>query len=121
MHLLKKKIQYPMKKANLSIFAITLGSGGAEKVISLLLKKLINDYEVTLILMYNDIHFPIPEEVNLIIFRPNSSRNRPAYLKFFDAISFVIKYNKIIEERKIGYAISFLALPNLLNGIISKY
>tara|TARA_R110000744_G_scaffold376553_1_gene490865 strand:+ start:9528 stop:10706 length:1179 start_codon:yes stop_codon:yes gene_type:complete len=120
MHLLKKKIQYPMKKANLSIFAITLGSGGAEKVISLLLKKLINDYEVTLILMYNDIHFPIPEEVNLIIFRPNSSRNRPAYLKFFDAISFVIKYNKIIEERKIGYAISFLALPNLLNGIISK-
>lgn len=109
-----------MKKANLSIFTITLGSGGAEKVISLLLKKLIKDYEVTLILMYNDIHFPIPEEVNTIIFRPSSSRKRAAYLKFIDSVSFVKKYHKIIGEKKITHAITFLALPNLINGIISK-
>ena len=36
-----------MKRANLSIFIITMGSGGAEKVTSLLLKKLVLDYNVT--------------------------------------------------------------------------
>ena len=39
-------------KPNLSILSISLGSGGAEKVISLLLKELIKDFNVTLILFY---------------------------------------------------------------------
>lgn len=116
----KEKIQNPMKKANLSILAITLGSGGAEKVISLFLKKLIKDYEVTLILMYNNIHFPIPKSVKTIILCPKTNREIPFHLRFFDTISFIFKYNRIIKDEKISYAISFLALPNLINGIISK-
>ncbi len=35
-------------KPNLSILSITFGSGGAQKIISLLLKELIKDYNVTL-------------------------------------------------------------------------
>ncbi|MCM4167334.1 N-acetylgalactosamine-N,N'-diacetylbacillosaminyl-diphospho-undecaprenol 4-alpha-N-acetylgalactosaminyltransferase [Arenibacter antarcticus] len=109
-----------MKRANLSILAITLGSGGAEKVISLLLKKLVLDYNVTLILMYNNIHFTIPEGVNTIVLCPTSSRERPFYIRFFDSISFIFRYNRIIREEGISYAVSFLALPNLMNGVISK-
>ena len=110
-----------MKRANLSIFIITMGSGGAEKVTSLLLKKLVLDYNVTLILMYNDIHFHIPEDVNTIVMCPKSYMERSYYLRFYDSISFLFSYNRIIREEQINYAISFLALPNLMNGIIAKF
>ena len=54
-------------KPNLSILNINFESGGAEKVISLLLKELVHNYNVTLIIFYNVIHFDIPKEVNLIV------------------------------------------------------
>nr|WP_257023027.1 glycosyltransferase [Winogradskyella forsetii] len=95
-----------------------MGSGGAEKVISLLLKELKNDYNVSLILFYNVIHFPIPEEVEVIILSKNDV-NRPYYLRFFDFVTFLIKYHKLIKERKIDIAVSFLAFPNLMNGMIA--
>ena len=107
-------------KPNLSILSITLGSGGAEKVISLLLKELIKDYNVTLVLFYNQIHFPIPKEVKVVSFSNNVTK-KPFYLKAFDAITFVFKYNHILKKRKINYAVSFLAFPNLVNGIISVF
>lgn len=110
-----------MKRANLSILTITLGSGGAEKVISLLLKKLVLDYNVTLVLMYNDIHFAIPKGVNTLVMCSKSSLTRPFYLKIFDSLTFLFSYNKIIRRENIGYAVSFLALPNLINGIISLW
>tara|TARA_R110002096_G_scaffold251769_1_gene444704 strand:+ start:9890 stop:11038 length:1149 start_codon:yes stop_codon:yes gene_type:complete len=107
-------------KKNLSILSITLGSGGAEKVISLLLKKLIIDYNVTLILFYNEMHFSIPKEVKVVLLCQKSA-NRRLHMKFFDAFVFIYKYHDVIRERKIAYAISFLAFPNLVNGIISLF
>ena len=46
---------------------------------------------------------------------------RSYYLRFYDSISFLFSYNRIIREERINYAISFLALPNLMNGIIAKF
>ena len=105
------------QKQNLSILSISLGSGGAEKVISLLLKKLIEDYNVTLILFYNDIHFVVPEEVKIVALS-EISQERPFYLKITDGIKFTIKYNRFVKREKIDISISFLAFPNLINGII---
>tara|TARA_R110002111_G_scaffold160273_1_gene226844 strand:+ start:1696 stop:2841 length:1146 start_codon:yes stop_codon:yes gene_type:complete len=107
-------------KPNLSILNISLASGGAEKVISLLLQKLIKDYNVTLILFYKEVHFKIPEDVN-VIFLSNQLTTRAFYLKLIDSIKFIFKYNRILKEKKIKYAISFLAFPNLINGIISSF
>lgn len=109
-----------MQKKNLSILSITLGRGGAEKVISLLLKKLIKDYNVTLILFYDNIHFPIPEDVNVVIFNKEIT-DKPFLSKAFDAVRFIKKYNGILKSEKIDYTISFLAFPNLINGIISIF
>jgi glycosyltransferase involved in cell wall biosynthesis len=36
-------------------------------------------------------------------------------------IFIIFKYNNILRDKKINYAVSFLALPNLINGIISKF
>ncbi|EDP69724.1 glycosyl transferase, group 1 family protein [Flavobacteriales bacterium ALC-1] len=107
-------------KQNISILTLSLGSGGAEKVISLLLKELKNDYNVSLVLFYNVIHFPIPEEVDVIILSEKGA-NRPYYLRFFDFITFLFKYKRFIKNKNIDIAISFLAFPNLINGIIAMF
>lgn len=110
----------PNDKQNLSILSINLGSGGAQKVISLLLKDLRKDYNVTLVLFHNTIHFPIPPEVN-VVFLSEKDSERPFYLKVIDSIRFIFKYNRILKSEKINISISFLAFPNLINGIISSF
>lgn len=107
-------------KKNLSILNTSLASGGAEKVISLLLKELVNDFNVTLILFYNDIHFPIPKEIDVVILS-KKSHNIPFYEKALNVFRFTNSYNNIIKRKKIDYVVSFLAYPNLLTGIISIF
>ncbi|ETN96214.1 glycosyltransferase [Zhouia amylolytica] len=106
-------------KPNLCILNTSLSSGGAEKVISLLLKKLVNDFKVTLVLFYNDIHFQIPEAVETVLLSeekpPKSWRKR--IVNFYD---FYKKYNALIKRERIDYSISFLAFPNFINALASS-
>ncbi|MCA0152994.1 glycosyltransferase [Winogradskyella vincentii] len=110
----------PNQKKNIALLCISLNSGGAEKVVSLLLAKLKEDYNVSLVLFYDDIHFPIPDEVDVTLLSKKKP-NRPYFLRFLDFIRFIIKYQKIIKRENIGISISFLAFPNLINGIISIF
>lgn len=107
-------------KPNLSILDISFTSGGAEKVISLLLKELIKDYNVTLILFYNEIHFPIPKEVDTILLSQKGP-DRRYYQKITDLFRFIFKYRSILKRKQIQYAVSFLPFPNLVNGIIGIF
>ncbi|MGJ8593034.1 MAG: glycosyltransferase [Aquaticitalea sp.] len=107
------------KKKNLSILVISMGSGGAEKVISLLLKELKNDFNVTLVLFYDVIHFDIPEEVEVVVLSKNEMQS-PFYSKLMDFLKFASQYNKLIKQKKIDISVSFLATPNLVNGMIAK-
>lgn len=106
-------------KQNLSILCVNLARGGAQKVISLLLKELVKDYNVTLVFFYDHVHFPIPEEVK-VIYLNNDLRKRWLNLRFMDSIKFMIKYNRLIKNERISISISFLALPNIINGIVSR-
>lgn len=110
----------PKTKKNIAILSITLGSGGAEKVISLLLKELRKDYNVTLVLFHNTIHFPVPDGVAINILSDNPP-DRAFYLKFIDTIKYIIKYYRFVKRNKIDISISFLAFPNLINGIVSTF
>ena len=105
-------------KKNISILNTSLTSGGAEKVISLLLKELVKDFNVTLILFYNDIHFPIPDEVDIVILS-KTTHSIPFYEKALNVFRFTNRYNKVIKTKKIDYVVSFLAFPNLLTGLIA--
>ncbi len=107
-------------KQNLSIFNLDLSTGGAEKVTSLLLKELVNDYNVYLILMYNNIHFPIPEDVNVVFLEDEKYTNHWLY-KYLDVVKFIFKYKKTLKEKNIEYAISLLNRPNLINGLVSIF
>ena len=56
-----------MRKKKLCILSNNLTSGGAERVLSLLLKPLVLDFDVTLILLSNDIFFETPKNLKIII------------------------------------------------------
>lgn len=110
----------PNQKKNISILSISLGSGGAEKVISLLLKALVKDYNVTLVLFYKVLHFPVPKDVNIVVLSDNGP-DRPTLLKFMDFFKFIFKYHKFIKKNNIDISVSFLAFPNLINGIVATF
>lgn len=110
----------PKTKKNIAILSITLGSGGAEKVISLLLKELRKDYNVTLVLFYKSIHFPIPEGVSTNILSSNSP-DRSFVFKFLDTLKFIFKYYRFVKKSDIDISVSFLAFPNLINGIVATF
>lgn len=112
-----KQLKRMRNKKNISISNISLSSGGAEKVISLLLKKLVKDYNVTLFLFYNDIHFDIPKEVNLVVFNKRGTKSITSISKFFDSLIFCFKFFKEIKKREISVSITFLAFPNFLNSL----
>jgi N-acetylgalactosamine-N,N'-diacetylbacillosaminyl-diphospho-undecaprenol 4-alpha-N-acetylgalactosaminyltransferase len=107
-------------KKNISILSISLGSGGAEKVISLLLKKLRTDYNVTLVLFHNTIHFPIPDGITVKVLSDNPP-DRKFFLKFIDTFKYIHKYYRFVKRNNIDISVSFLAFPNLINGIVSTF
>ena len=110
----------PKTKKNIAILSITLGSGGAEKVISLLLKELRKDYNVTLVLFHDTIHFPIPNGVALKVLSSNPP-DRTFYLKFIDTFRYIVRYYRFVKHNNIEISVSFLAFPNLINGIVSTF
>lgn len=110
----------PKTKKNISILSISLASGGAEKVISLLLKELRHDYNVTLVLFHKVLHFPVPEGIEIFAMSENLP-NRPFYKKIFDSILFIIKYYRFVKKNNVEISISFLAFPNLINGIVATF
>ena len=106
-------------KPKVSILITSFTSGGAEKVISLLLKKMIDDFEVKLVLFYNEIHFPVPEEVETILLTTGES-SQTFFKKIADLFKFYRQYKKLLVENDIDYSLSFLAFPNLINGLLSN-
>ena len=110
----------PNQKKNITILAISLASGGAEKVISLLLKELRHDYNVTLVLFHKVLHFQVPEGIEIFAMSENLP-NRPFYKKIFDSILFIIKYYRFVKKNNVEISISFLAFPNLINGIVATF
>ncbi len=107
-------------KKNLSILTIDYGAGGAERVISLLLKEMVNDFNVTLVIFYNYVDYDIPEDVELKILLPKGDRINTLYRKAKDTLLIAKKYNKLIRQKEIDISLSFLALPNIINGIMAK-
>ncbi|MEM9681219.1 MAG: glycosyltransferase, partial [Bacteroidota bacterium] len=108
------------EKKNISILTIDYGAGGAERVISLLLKEMVKDFNLTLVIYYNYVDYDIPEGVELVILLPNGDRTNTLYRKTKDTLLIAKKYNKLIKDKKIDVSISFLALPNIINGIVNK-
>jgi N-acetylgalactosamine-N,N'-diacetylbacillosaminyl-diphospho-undecaprenol 4-alpha-N-acetylgalactosaminyltransferase len=111
-----------MKRKKICILTISLNMGGAERVISLLLKELVHDYDVTLVLLSDDIEFDIPDAVNVLTLgKSNILKNKPPHSKLMSTVMFIYKYYKIVKREKFDITMSFLALPNIINSIIANH
>jgi len=108
-----------MGKKKLSVVAITLGHGGAERVISLLLPSLAKDFDTTLVLFYDIVHFEIPEGVHKVVLLSKAQQSGSILKKITGMFTIIARYNKFIRNNSIEISMSFLALPNIINGIIA--
>lgn len=106
-------------KQNLSILTIDFGAGGAERVISLLLKHLVNDYNVTLVIFYDYVHYDIPDGVELVVLLPDLKKTNSLFFKVKNTFKLISRYSKLIKEKKIDISLAFLAQPNVINGMMA--
>lgn len=99
-----------MKK--LAIFIYSLGSGGAERVVSTLLPMLNLKYEVHLILMNDKISYDIPQVS--IHYLEKSSPNESNLTKFLKLPLLALKYKKLCENLNINLQFVLLNRPNYI-------
>ncbi len=97
----------------------TMQKGGAERVISLLLKELSKkeNIKLHLILMENGIDYNLPSAVTPIIL---SKTNKNGIRKLLELPWIAWKLSKYIKKHNINTVISFLYRPNYIN-ILTKF
>lgn len=106
------------QKRKIALFVSAIGFGGAEKVVSLLLDELTKYFDVTLILLYDEIKLPLNKDAKIVILsKPGSTFKTNIFARIFDNIKFIFKYQKAIKKHNIEVAVSFLVRQNIMNGI----
>ncbi|MCG3674648.1 glycosyltransferase [Aliarcobacter butzleri] len=103
---------------NILIVINNLNIGGAERVVSLLLKELEknNSIRIHLVLLEDGIQYEIPNKINLKIF---SLKTATSIFKFLTIPFFSYKLAKYIKQNNIDTTMSFLYRANYIN-ILSK-
>lgn len=99
------------KMKTLSILIYSLSSGGAERVVSILLAELKDKFDITLFLMNNTIFYEIPKDIK-IVYLENSNPNESGIKKFLKLPFLGYKYKKL---NKSDISLSFLNRPNYVN------
>jgi N-acetylgalactosamine-N,N'-diacetylbacillosaminyl-diphospho-undecaprenol 4-alpha-N-acetylgalactosaminyltransferase len=102
-------------KKKITVLTLGMSSGGAERVISLIVPLLIKQYDVTLILFNNVIHYDLP--IGLKIYILNNGNQQSFLCKIFSFPILIYKFIMFLKKNSVGVSISFLTRPNLINGI----
>ncbi len=101
-----------MKK--ISILLYSLAGGGAERIVSILLKKLYKKYDITLFLMNDTIFYNIPRDVK-IIFLEKSKPSENGLIKLLKLPILGWRYKNLLKQQNISLSLSFMTRPNYIN------
>ena len=98
-------------KKNISILTYSLASGGAERVISILINKLHKTFNITLFLLNDTLFYDIPDSIK-IIYLDQSKPNEHGIIKLFKIPFLALKYKKLNTS---PISVSFMYRPNYIN------
>jgi len=99
-----------MNKKKLSILIYSLAGGGAERVVSILLYELKEQYDITLVLMRDKIDYDIPKD-SKIYFLENSEPNEHGIKKLLKLPLLGLKYKKFCQKNNIEISLAFMNRP----------
>jgi len=103
-------------RKKISILVNDLDSGGAERVVSILLKMLNKKYDITLFMMHNIIFYDIPKDTKIVIIG-NSKLSDNGLIKLLKLPYLAYRYKKLNTNS--SDSISFLSRSNYIN-ILAK-
>ncbi len=101
-----------MSKKKISILVNDLDSGGAERVVSVLLDMLHSRYDITLFMMHNIIFYNIPKDIKIVIVG-NSKLEDSGFIKLLKLPLIAWQYKKLNIDSSIS--LSFLSRANYIN------
>jgi N-acetylgalactosamine-N,N'-diacetylbacillosaminyl-diphospho-undecaprenol 4-alpha-N-acetylgalactosaminyltransferase len=98
-------------KPKIALFITRLHTGGAEKVVRILLEELKNTFEIHLILTIRHDDMPSMEGIKLFYLTENEA---PSWRNFVKIPSLARRYKQYLTENGIAVSLSFLFRPNLI-------
>ena len=101
-------------KKKLSILTYSLASGGAERVVSILLEALKDDFDIHLVLMNDTIFYTIPKGIKVAYLEQSDARES-GVLKLLKLPYLAFKYKRFCQKNEIAISLSFMNRPNYIN------
>jgi len=105
-------------KRRLGIFLYSMGAGGAERVVSILLPELARRYDVTLILMNETLFYPVPEGVE-IVWLERSRSDEAGWKKLVKLPLLGWRLKRLCDVRRIGTLWCLMNRPNYI-GVLAR-
>src|SRR5258705_5446764 len=91
----------------------TLATGGAERVVSLLIHNWKNRYDITLVLLTDLIEYDLPKNISIICLEQPFRAN--GFLTTFKIPLLAWRYKNLCWKTKADVSLSFLKRPNYIN------
>jgi N-acetylgalactosamine-N,N'-diacetylbacillosaminyl-diphospho-undecaprenol 4-alpha-N-acetylgalactosaminyltransferase len=95
------------------ILITTLGTGGAERVVSLLIHNWKKRYDITLVLITDLIEYDLPKNISIVCLKQPFRAN--GFLTTFKIPLLAWRYKNLCGKNKADISLSFLKRPNYIN------
>jgi len=106
-------------RPRLLIFINTLQTGGAERVVSLLLNHLKNDFEIHLALYSNYIDYAIPADIKILDLKQPLLQNK--IIRFLKLPQIALQVYRYCKKNDINTSVAFLYRPCYINAIMKSF
>ena len=100
-------------KKKIFILINTLGTGGAERVVSLLIHNWAASYDITLVLLTDLIEYDLPKNISIVCLKQPFREN--GFLTAIKLPSLAWRYKNLCRKNGADVSLSFLKRPNYIN------
>jgi len=108
-------------KKKVAILIYSMEGDGAERVVSILLRELIEDFDLKLVLMHDRIDYEIPKNVEVVILDSGGEYNESGIKKLSKLPFLAYSYKEFCEKYSIDISLSFMNRPNYINMLAKSY